>query len=99
MRVVLSAAATADLTAIGDYIAKDSPGRAVSFVQNMRTAAMRLGEMPEAFLLVPRYARQGIRRYLHRNYLVFYHIEADRVVIIRVLHGARDYESVLFPDC
>jgi len=55
--------------------------------------------MPEAFPLVPRYARQGIRRYLHRNYLVFYHIEADRVVIIRVLHGARDYESVLFPDC
>ncbi|MBV9118553.1 MAG: type II toxin-antitoxin system RelE/ParE family toxin, partial [Acetobacteraceae bacterium] len=38
-------------------------------------------------------------RYLHRNYLIFYRIEADRVVIIRVLHGARDYESVLFPDC
>jgi plasmid stabilization system protein ParE len=96
---VLSAAATANLTAIGDYIAKDSPGRAVSFVQNMRTAATRLGEMPEASRLVPRYARQGIRRYLHRNYLIFYRIEADRVVIIRVLHGARDYESVLFPDC
>ena len=60
---------------------------------------MRLGEMPEAFLLVPRYGRQGIRRYPHRNYLVFYRIEADRVVIIRVLHGTRDYESVLCPDC
>ena len=54
--------------------------------------------MPEAFPLVPCYARQGICRYSHRDYLIFYRIEADRIVIIRVLHGARDYEALLFPE-
>jgi plasmid stabilization system protein ParE len=30
--------------------------------------------------------------------LIFYRIEADRVVIVHVLHGARDHESLLFPE-
>jgi plasmid stabilization system protein ParE len=31
-------------------------------------------------------------------YLIFYRVEADRVSIIHILHGARDYEALLFPD-
>ncbi|MBV8869944.1 MAG: type II toxin-antitoxin system RelE/ParE family toxin [Acetobacteraceae bacterium] len=59
---------------------------------------MKLGEMPEAFPLAPCYARQGIHHYSHRDYMTFYRTEADRVVIIRVLHGARDYEALLFHE-
>ena len=28
------------------------------------------------------------------NYLIFYRIEADRIEILRVLHGARDYMNL-----
>jgi toxin ParE1/3/4 len=28
------------------------------------------------------------------NYLIFYRIVSDSVTIVRVLHGARDYESI-----
>ena len=31
------------------------------------------------------------------NYLIFYRIETDKIVILRVLHGARDYMK--FFDC
>ncbi len=35
---------------------------------------------------------------VHGNYPIFYRIRADAVEIPHVLHGAMDYERVLFPD-
>jgi toxin ParE1/3/4 len=35
---------------------------------------------------------------VHGNYLIFYRIDPDHVVVVHVLHGARDYEAILFPD-
>ena len=45
-----------------------------------------------------RLEKHGVRRRLHGNYLIFYRIEADRLVVLHVLHGARDYGAILFPD-
>lgn len=64
MRVVLSDEAKADLEDIGDYIAKRSPLRALSFIMELETKARELGEMPLAFPLVPRYDHHDIRRQL-----------------------------------
>ena len=32
------------------------------------------------------------------NYLIFYRIETDKIVILRVLHGARDYMNLFDYD-
>ena len=98
MKVVLSDEARGDLERIGDHIAQDNPTRARSFVRELIEAAREIGDMPEGFPLVPRYERLGIRRRAHGNYLIFYRIEATRVTVIHILHGARDYEALLFPD-
>ncbi len=98
MRVVLSAQATADLREIGLFIARDNRTRARSFVRELQAKAREIGEMPRAFPLVPRYERHGIRRRPYGRYLIFYRIEGDRVVVVHILHGARDYESLLFPE-
>ena len=98
MKVVFSDAAKADLTEIGDYIARDNPRRALAFVRRLRVTALRLGVMPNAFPLVPGSRHQGIRRRIMGSYLIFYRVDADRIAILRVLHGARDYERLLFPD-
>jgi len=37
----------------------------------------------------------GVRRRVFGNYAVFYRAEADRVTVLHVLHGARDYEAIL----
>ncbi len=98
MRVVLTEEARADLEQIADYIARDNPVRARSFVQDLIASARGIGVSPLGFQLVPRYEHRNIRRRVFGAYLIFYRVEADRVSIIHILHGARDYEALLFPD-
>ena len=55
--------------------------------------------MPLAFPLVPRYERHGVRHRAYGNYQIFYRVVGDppaRIDILHVLHGARDYASILF---
>jgi len=98
MIVRLSAEAEADLESIGDDIARDNPMRALSFVQELRAKCLALADMAHAFPLVPRYERHGIRRRVDGNYLIFYRIQDDMVVVLHVLHGAMDYDAILFPS-
>ena len=98
MKVVLTAEAFGDLERIGDYIARDNPARARSFVQELIDKARQLGDLPKGFPLVPRYAHLGVRRRAHGRYLIFYRVEPDQVTVIHVLRGAQDYEALLFPD-
>ncbi len=98
MRVILTTEAKADLTRIADYIAADNPTRARSFVRNLQMRAREIGDTPHGFPLVPHYERTGVRRRVHGNYLIFYRIEETRISVIAILHGARDFEKILFPD-
>jgi len=95
----LSAEAEQDLETIGDHIAQDNPGRARSFLRELREKCLGLSEHPERSPLVPRFKGMGVRpRRRHGNYLIFYRVEADKVVIVHILHGAQGYDAMLFPD-
>jgi addiction module RelE/StbE family toxin len=96
MIVEFSDEAESDLEQIADDIARDNPRRALSFVQELRSKCEALAPNPSAFSLVPRYESYGIRRRVHGNYLIFYRVRAEQVVIVHVLHGASDYAAVLF---
>lgn len=71
---------------------------AISFLRELRVKCLGLSGHPERFPLVPRLEGLGVRRRRHGNYLIFYRVEADKVVIIHILHGAQDYGAMLFPD-
>lgn len=98
MKLVVTDAAEADLEAIGDYIAADSPRRAVTFVAEMRAACERLLHAPLAAPLLSWHPESGIRRRRHGSYLIFYRLTQDAVVVPRTLHGARDHMTILFPE-
>jgi toxin ParE1/3/4 len=98
VKVVVTAEAHQDLLRIGDYIAADNPVRARSFLRELREAIRQIGEVPRGFPLVPRYETSGIRRRPYGNHLIFYRVESDRVAIAHILHSARDYERILFPE-
>ena len=98
MIVDLSAEAEYDLETIGDYIARDNPARALSFLQELRSKCLGLADMPERFPLVPRYEVTGVRRRGHGDYLIFYRIEPQKVIILHILHGAQNYNTILFPS-
>jgi plasmid stabilization system protein ParE len=95
MKVQFSAAALADLEAIIEHIKMQNPARAHSFADEIVGRCQDLADMPKAYPLVPRFKRRGIRRRAYRDYLIFYRVLADRISIIRVLHGARDYDELL----
>jgi toxin ParE1/3/4 len=95
MIVAFSDQALRDLEAIGDHIARDNPNRAESFIEELVEKCLDLANFPQAFPLVERFARLGIRKRRYRSYLIFYRAADDRVDIVHVLHGARDYEAVL----
>lgn len=98
MKVVLSVEARQDLQEIADYIAQANPGRARSFVRELVVKAHGIGDAPRGSELVARYRDLGIRRRPFGAYLIFYRVESSRVWVIRILHGSRDYEAVLFPE-
>ena len=100
MRVVVTAAAKLDLVSIGEHIRPDNPVRADTFVQELLDHCYQLVEMPRRYPLVPRYEEWGIRRCVHGGYLIFYRVreEEEAIEVIHILHGAMDYESLLFPD-
>jgi toxin ParE1/3/4 len=95
--VTLTAAAEADLEAIGDWIGQDNPSRALTFVLELRDACTTLAQLPEGYSLVPRYENSGIRRRVYGNYLIFYLVDGKQIQVLHILHGARDYEAILFP--
>lgn len=98
MKVVLTESALTELTEIGRYIKRDNPRRAATFVRELYKCCEQLGGMPRAYPLLPAHEDRGIRRRVHGQYLIFYRVEADAVEMLHVLHGARDYEPILFPD-
>jgi plasmid stabilization system protein ParE len=98
VKVFFTEPAAEDLEAIGDWIAKDNPERAASFVREMRQSCVDVGRWPLAHAIVAHRQADGLRRKLYGNYLIFYRVQRDTVEIVRVLHGARDYAHILFND-
>ena len=87
--VFYAKAARADLRDIALYIAGDNPVRAYSFVDELRDAALKAAERPESFPARGELA-PGVRAARHGRYLIFFIYEADKIEVLRVLHGARD---------
>lgn len=95
MKVVLSSEAVADLRRIGQFIARDNPRRAASFVDQLRETAKRLAAFPQSFPLVPRYERDGIRRRSWKGYGILYSILPDRVFVHRIIGPGQDHDRAL----
>jgi addiction module RelE/StbE family toxin len=98
VKVVFSEQAKTGLRDIALFIARDNKRRARSFARELQTKAREIAQNPLAFPLVPRYAHSSVRRRVYRDYLIFYQVEADVVRIVHILHGAQDYETLLFAN-
>lgn len=98
MKVTFAAEVFRDLEDIGEYIARDNPGRARTFVGELAAKARDIGRTPLGFEVVGRYRDLAVRRRPYGAYLIFYRVRDGQVEIVRILHGSRDYEAVLFPD-
>lgn len=96
MRVVLTSPAEEDLGSIFRAIAADRPAVARAFTRALLDACLKLGDFPESHPLLDRFAQYGVRRHTFRGHLLIYWIVQDRVEILRILHGSRDYPDLVF---
>lgn len=92
--VIVSEAAKADLLAITIYISRDNAERAGSFVEELIAKMQVVGERPLSFAAKDD-LHTGMRSATHGRYRIVFRSEADKVIILRVLHGARDIRSIL----
>ena len=98
MIVHITDEAEADLERVGDAIAEDNPARSMTFVRELVLRCDRLADMPRRFGLLAGHEQSGLRKLVHSGYLVFYRIDDPQITVVRILHGAMDYEKILFPD-
>ena len=90
-RVDITATAEADTAALWDYIAQDNPDAATAFILRLEEQISSLERYPERCPLIPENELLGTayRHLLFGNYRTIFKIVGARVIILRVVHGAR----------
>jgi len=87
-RLVFSPRASADLEEIGDYIARENPARAISFVEELREHCGAILVAPASY--APREELgAGVRMAIHGRYLILFRANVDVVRRERIRHSAR----------
>jgi plasmid stabilization system protein ParE len=95
-RFVLTPAAKSDLIEIANYIREQgSPDAAMRVGNELRRAMRALSDMPGMGHVRNDLADEPLRLWTVYSYLIFYRPDTRPLQIIRVLHGARDVETIL----
>ncbi len=97
-RVLWTRTARRDLDAIVTYIATDSIENALSVLDRLQKRADSLTTAAESGRLVPELRSIGVHQYrelVERPWRIVYRIEPDSVMVLAVLDGRRELESLL----
>jgi plasmid stabilization system protein ParE len=94
MKYRISRRADADIERICDFIAKDNPEAAETLDERIHHTIQLLARFPGMG-----HTRADVKdkRYLFwalGKYVIAYRVEAKELVVVRVLHGARDFRKL-----
>ncbi len=96
MRLELSPFIESDLDDIADYIAQNNPGRAVTFIQDIRTTFHDTHHNPLRYQLRPDIGSEA-RMATVNSYAILFRVTGEVVRIERVVYGGRDLPGVFSP--
>ncbi len=95
MRHVLkTASAEADIRSIALWISQDSVSAAIKWIDDLDREFLKIAQTP-GIGTDRRDLRPRLRSVPFGNYLVFFKSIRTNVMILRVIHGARDYSRIL----
>ena len=86
-----------DLLEIIAYVAAENPTAAEKLLDKFETTRANLSVFPKSGA-VPKDGQltaKGYRYSVVENYLIFYTIKESAILLHRIVHGARDYQSFL----
>ena len=97
-KVEWAAVAEGDLKQIIDYIAMDSPGKALQTLEKIRHKASALYTLPERGRVVPELQGQGINIYrelIVNPWRIVYRISDTTVYILSIIDSRQNVEDIL----
>ncbi len=94
MTLRLRPEAEADIETIALYIAQDSPTAALRWVDEIYVHCRQIAEMPGMGIARPE-VRADLRTFPVGNYLILYRQIEHGAEIVRVVHGARQWQDLL----
>ena len=93
LKITRTPAAVRDVVAITDYIAANNLDAALRFHDEIDRLLDLIARYPQMGEAVDHLAA-GMRRHTLGDYLLFYRLRGSELELIRVLHGARDIDSL-----
>ena len=90
MKYRISRAADADIERICDYISKDNPSAAERMDEQIHRAIQLIARFPGLG-----HACADVRAV--GNYVIVNRLDQNEVVVVRVIHGARDFPKLVPP--
>ena len=88
--------AESDLASLFQLIYADKPHSAIEFIDKLDTFITLLEENPYMGIACKeKYISQDCRVLIYENYLIFYTVKEDEVVIVRILNAHNDYGDTL----
>lgn len=97
-RLVWSPEALEDLESIASYISRDSVHYARSVVSRIVATAEFIPDNPHLGREVPELRSPVFRERFVHKFRVIYRVDADRVLVVAIIHGSRLLEALLQPD-
>ncbi|MFC5473597.1 type II toxin-antitoxin system RelE/ParE family toxin [Paraherbaspirillum soli] len=97
MQIELSRYVEGDLDVIADFIAQDNPGRAVTFIQDIRRKFSDIQRAPLIYQLRPDIGEDA-RMATVGNYAILFRLMKNVVRIERIIYGGRDLPDVFDPS-
>ena len=89
MQIIWTREALDRLTDIEDYISKDSPVRAIKFVNYLIDQGETLKDHPKIGRIVPEVGNENIRELIAKKHRIIYRVSETRVEILTVFDGHR----------
>lgn len=89
MKLAWSRKAAGDVSAIFDYIARDSRIYATRMIARIEEAALAASNQPESGSPVEEHSHSDLRQVLAGPYRIIYRLESEQIVVLTVIHGAR----------
>jgi plasmid stabilization system protein ParE len=96
--VEITPSAEAEIAEIWDYVAQDSPANAEALILALEEQITSLEKCPERCSRIPEneILWTSYRHLLHGAYRTICRIIGSRVIILRVIHGARLLDTSFF---
>jgi addiction module RelE/StbE family toxin len=89
MQLQWTAHSIADLHAIYDYIAADSPANALQMIDRLTSRENQIIEFPQSGRKVPEVDLEDVRELIEYPYRIIYRVSSTRIDILTVMHGSQ----------